>query len=66
MATRTFSKADLRDTGLIADAIMDDDTVISAETGEVLYHVTEDGRRESFCKEFEEEEKALFTDDGEE
>ena len=63
---REFSKADLRDTGLIADAIMDGETVISAETGEILFHVTEDGRRESFCKEFQEEEKALFSDESEE
>ena len=63
---REFSKADLRDTGLIADAIMDGETVISAETGEILIHVTEDGRRESFCKEFQEEEKALFSDESEE
>ena len=63
---REFSKADLRDTGLIADAIMEGDTVVSAETGEVLYRETEDGRRECFCKEFKEEEKALFADDGEE
>ena len=63
---REFSKMDLRDTGLIADAIMDGETVISAETGEILFHVTEDGRRESFCKEFQEEEKALFSDESEE